>query len=79
LARSTPLEEQAAPVGRPGCEGNKSPPAGHGWTVRQRWTTARDITLLQLAGFSLDDRFVLAAVSRAYGSVLTSATLTCFG
>ncbi|NWN90457.1 ATP-dependent DNA helicase DinG [Marinobacter adhaerens] len=56
---------------------NKSPPPAR-WSVRQRWDHAEDITLFSspvLANSLLYTRLW----SRAYGAVLTSATLTALG
>lgn len=59
------------------CEAGGSPPPAR-WAVRQRWDHAEDITLYSspvLADNLLHSRLW----SRAYGAVLTSATLTALG
>jgi ATP-dependent DNA helicase DinG len=59
------------------CEEGGSPPPAR-WAVRQRWDHAEDITLYSspvLADNLLHSRLW----SRAYGAVLTSATLTALG
>ncbi|WP_297794015.1 ATP-dependent DNA helicase DinG [uncultured Marinobacter sp.] len=55
----------------------KSPPPAR-WAVRQRWDHAEDITLYSSP--VLADNLLYARLwSRAYGAVLTSATLTALG
>ncbi len=55
----------------------KSPPAAR-WAVRQRWDHAEDITLYSSP--VLADNLLFSRLwSRAYGAVLTSATLTALG
>jgi len=55
----------------------KGPPAAR-WSVRQRWDHAEDITLYSSP--VLADSLLHARLwSRAYGAVLTSATLTALG
>ncbi|MBW7470008.1 ATP-dependent DNA helicase DinG [Marinobacter sp. M216] len=57
--------------------GYKSPAAAR-WAVKQRWDHAEDITLYSSP--VLADNLLYARLwSRAYGSVLTSATLTALG
>ncbi|AFP31085.1 MULTISPECIES: ATP-dependent DNA helicase DinG [Marinobacter] len=59
------------------CEETKSPPPAR-WTVRQRWDHGEDITLYSSPVLA-DDLLYTRLWSRAYGSVLTSATLTALG
>jgi ATP-dependent DNA helicase DinG len=59
------------------CEETKSPPPAR-WTVRQRWDHAEEITLYSSPVLA-DDLLYTRLWSRAYGSVLTSATLTALG
>ncbi len=61
----------AAPVIR------KGPPAAR-WAVRQRWDHAEDITLYSSPVLA-DNLLYSRLWSRAYGAVLTSATLTALG
>ncbi|MCK7550044.1 ATP-dependent DNA helicase DinG [Marinobacter goseongensis] len=55
----------------------KSPPAAR-WAVRQRWDHAEDITLYSSPVLA-DNLLYSRLWSRAYGAVLTSATLTALG
>ncbi|MBO6849600.1 MAG: ATP-dependent DNA helicase DinG [Marinobacter sp.] len=55
----------------------KSPPAAR-WAVRQRWDHAEDITLFSSPVLA-DNLLYSRLWSRAYGAVLTSATLTALG
>lgn len=69
--------EQAESGPEPRSPSAKSPPPAR-WSVRQRWDHAEDITLFSspvLANSLLYTRLW----SRAYGAVLTSATLTALG
>ncbi|MBU2875198.1 ATP-dependent DNA helicase DinG [Marinobacter salexigens] len=69
--------EQANSDSKPKSPSHKSPPPAR-WSVRQRWDHAEDITLYSspvLANNLLYSRLW----SRAYGAVLTSATLTALG
>jgi len=69
--------EQANSDPKPQSPSHKSPPPAR-WSVRQRWDHAEDITLYSspvLANNLLYSRLW----SRAYGAVLTSATLTALG
>lgn len=62
------------------CEDNKagnSPPPAR-WAVRQRWDHAEDITLYSSPVLA-DNLLYTRLWSRAYGAVLTSATLTALG
>ena len=65
-------EEQGAPAPKP-----KSPPPAR-WAVRQRWDHAEDITLYSSPVLA-DNLLYSRLWSRAYGAVLTSATLTALG
>lgn len=56
---------------------NKSPPPAR-WSVRQRWDHAEDITLFSSPVLA-DNLLYSRLWSRAYGAVLTSATLTALG
>ncbi|KPQ30201.1 MAG: ATP-dependent DNA helicase DinG [Marinobacter excellens HL-55] len=64
-------EADAAPVVR------KGPPAAR-WSVRQRWDHAEDIALFSSPVLA-DNLLYSRLWSRAYGAVLTSATLTALG
>lgn len=55
----------------------KGPPAAR-WAVRQRWDHAEDITLFSSPVLA-DNLLYSRLWSRAYGAVLTSATLTALG
>ncbi|MBQ0834527.1 ATP-dependent DNA helicase DinG [Marinobacter sp.] len=55
----------------------KSPPPAR-WSVRQRWDHAEDITLFSSPVLA-DNLLYSRLWSRAYGAVLTSATLTALG
>lgn len=55
----------------------KSPPPAR-WAVRQRWDHAEDITLYSSPVLA-DNLLYTRLWSRAYGAVLTSATLTALG
>lgn len=55
----------------------KGPPAAR-WVVRQRWDHAEDITLYSSPVLA-DNLLYSRLWSRAYGAVLTSATLTALG
>ena len=59
------------------CEEGGSPPPAR-WAVRQRWDHAEDITLYSSPVLA-DNLLYSRLWSRAYGSVLTSATLTALG
>ncbi|PHQ26305.1 ATP-dependent DNA helicase DinG [Marinobacter guineae] len=59
------------------CEGGGSPPPAR-WAVRQRWDHAEDITLYSSPVLA-DNLLYSRLWSRAYGAVLTSATLTALG
>lgn len=65
-------EDAQKPRARP-----KSPPAAR-WAVRQRWDHAEDITLYSSPVLA-DNLLYSRLWSRAYGAVLTSATLTALG
>lgn len=56
---------------------NRSPPPAR-WSVRQRWDHAEDITLFSSPVLA-DNLLYSRLWSRAYGAVLTSATLTALG
>lgn len=56
---------------------SKSPPPAR-WSVRQRWDHAEDITLFSSPVLA-DNLLYTRLWSRAYGAVLTSATLTALG
>ncbi|MFL1453636.1 ATP-dependent DNA helicase DinG [Marinobacter sp. GN3S48] len=56
---------------------SKSPPAAR-WAIRQRWDHAEDITLYSSPVLA-DNLLYSRLWSRAYGAVLTSATLTALG
>ena len=59
------------------CEEGGSPPPAR-WAVRQRWDHAEDITLYSSPVLA-DNLLYSRLWSRAYGAVLTSATLTALG
>ncbi|HET8849945.1 MAG TPA: ATP-dependent DNA helicase DinG [Marinobacter sp.] len=65
--------EADTPVARP----RQGPPAAR-WAVRQRWDHTEDITLYSSPVLA-DNLLYSRLWSRAYGAVLTSATLTALG
>lgn len=71
----TDSEAAEEPAPRP--QTQKSPPPAR-WAVRQRWDHAEDITLYSSPVLA-DNLLYSRLWSRAYGAVLTSATLTALG
>lgn len=71
----TDSEAAEEPAARP--QTQKSPPPAR-WAVRQRWDHAEDITLFSSPVLA-DNLLYSRLWSRAYGAVLTSATLTALG
>ena len=71
----TDSEAAEEPAPRP--QTQKSPPPAR-WAVRQRWDHAEDITLFSSPVLA-DNLLYSRLWSRAYGAVLTSATLTALG
>ena len=69
----TPSDEES---GKPRLRLKSPPPAR--WAVRQRWDHAEDITLYSSPVLA-DNLLYSRLWSRAYGAVLTSATLTALG
>ncbi|WP_144776687.1 ATP-dependent DNA helicase DinG [Marinobacter maritimus] len=72
-ASDQPGAQEPPPKGRI----NRSPPPAR-WSVRQRWDHAEDITLFSSPVLA-DNLLYSRLWSRAYGAVLTSATLTALG
>ncbi len=68
-------QDNVAPQGR--ATGYRSPPPAR-WVVKQRWDHAEDITLYSSPVLA-DNLLYSRLWSRAYGAILTSATLTALG
>ncbi len=75
MEAETNSETGDEPEARPKTQ--KSPPPAR-WAVRQRWDHAEDITLYSSPVLA-DNLLYSRLWSRAYGAVLTSATLTALG